>query len=107
MALEETGESADGVTDHQDAQARETVESEKEFDAEWIPPAVLFLAAKGVRAFDDEGVWSWVAMGFGLLGAAVSASVIVRAVRRRAYGTLSTVAVGVLVVAVLAHADLF
>ncbi|MBT2209247.1 hypothetical protein [Actinomadura sp. NEAU-AAG7] len=79
-------------------------EPEDGFDTSWIPPALLFLAAKGARAIDDEGFWGWTAMGLGLLAAAVSVAVIVRAVHRRAYETLITGVVGVAFMAAVAYA---
>ncbi|QXJ21781.1 hypothetical protein AGRA3207_002670 [Actinomadura graeca] len=93
-----TGGAAAGTPDPDDAEPDERLP-----DAEWILPAVLFLAAKGVRAFNDEGVWGWVAVGFGVLAAIATVAVIVTAVRRRAYETLITIAAGALFVGATAY----
>ncbi len=90
--------------EHHNDQDREDAEPEHEFDAEWLPPAILFLAARGARAVSEDGVWGWAALVLGILGAVVGAVVIVRAVRRRAYETLITVAVGALFMVAITHA---
>ncbi|MQY05686.1 hypothetical protein [Actinomadura macrotermitis] len=90
------------------AAGEEPVDQEDEeaggFDGEWILPAVLLLVAKGVRAFGDEGVWNWLAVGLGVLAAIVTVGVFVSAVRRRAYETLIIAVVGVMIAGVITYA---
>ncbi|WP_242884627.1 hypothetical protein [Actinomadura litoris] len=78
-------------------------EPAERLDVEWLIPAVLFGAARGVHAFGEGGVWRWTALGLAGLGVAASVAVIVAAVRRRAYGTLMAIAAAAVFVGAVAY----
>lgn len=73
-------------------------------DAAWILPALLILAAKGVRAGGEGGPWDVLAIGLAACAALATVVVFVKAVRRRAYETMTTIAVATLFVGAVAYA---
>ncbi|GAA4318673.1 hypothetical protein ACFQY7_30815 [Actinomadura luteofluorescens] len=73
-------------------------------DAAWILPALLILAAKGVRAGGEGAPWDGLAVGLAACAALATVVVFVKAVRRRAYETMTTVAVATLIVGAVAYA---
>ncbi|WP_131739557.1 hypothetical protein [Actinomadura roseirufa] len=75
----------------------------------WVVPALLLLAARGVRALGDGGVWNGVAIGLAGLAAVITVAELVTAVRRRAYTTLATLSATVLLAGTFIYlkSDLF
>ncbi|TDD85628.1 hypothetical protein [Actinomadura rubrisoli] len=101
MAQEETQPGA-GTASSEESDSR-SQDADEGLDAEWLLPALPLLAARGIRAFSDDGFWAWAATGLLVLALVIGAALIVISVRRRAYGTPICVAAGAIFVGIIAY----